>query len=673
MTTTLASRRAPGGVDRLDRLAASAARDLGAHGVVVTEWPACQAPRIVAVTGVTRRRADQIVPALSACEPLLEESPLVTAAAMSSDLGRVTTVPAIADQIRVGAVHVISSQRSDPACAPLLRAYAAHLAVGIAASSRTGTHINASPRLVNALGDLALEARSWAEFIQALAAALTDEFGAGMIGLMLWQGESDTLQMMPGSFGADRGTAAAYRVTVSNSQSNAARVMATGYPYMSNNARGDAGILQEYVHAFGIERLMSVPIVHADRSVGVMHLANKSTHYTLDDLWRLQALTPYLARAILTSDHLFALRRREQVQTVLSELAVAIARGKSMQEFFPPALAQFTLATDADLVALVVADAAPIVWRAASITDSMEESLLAVAGRHPDFVSSTSGPHSAGDPGSSALHIPVHLGTLRVGTLSAMRCRAEPFTRDERDAFKRLAKHTALAWATERYQQQRAAAARIEERSRIADDLHDDVAQLLFAAQLSLDAALETPNLAQDLAENVEQGRSRIAMAEEALRIAIHQLSRPDEQDLRSELLSVANAVERDFGIVIHLEIADEVAHLGSTLERPIRDALLRVEREALVNAAKHAGLCRVGATVGVDRRGRLTMQVSDDGIGMSPGRAADGHGIASMRRLIRRHGGALRLQPGPTGGTTVKVTVPVRACRRATVVDDCR
>ena len=64
------------------------------------------------------------------------------------------------------------------------------------------------------------------------------------------------------------------------------------------------------------------------------------------------------------------------------------------------------------------------------------------------------------------------------------------FSSDDRHLLLRFAKLTALAWATERYQQQRAELARTEERARIADDLHDDVAQMLFAAQMSLDSVL---------------------------------------------------------------------------------------------------------------------------------------------------------------------------------------
>src|SRR6202022_2955938 len=93
------------------------------------------------------------------------------------------------------------------------------------------------------------------------------------------------------------------------------------------------------------------------------------------------------------------------------------------------------------------------------------------------------------------------------GTLAALRVRGEPFSRDERHAMGRLANLAALAWASERYQQQRAELARLEERHRIADDLHDDVAQILFGAQLQLDQILEHGELDAAVVAGISRAR----------------------------------------------------------------------------------------------------------------------------------------------------------------------
>lgn len=657
--------RAVNGAQRLDRLAAAAAKDLGAHGVIVTQCHGDDSPSVAAVTGVTHRRALQLLPELAARERQLDRGATslptaeADAGAAFDAIERIMSAPAEVGGRRVGGIHLLCSTSSVADIEPLVRAYAAHVAVALAASEQNGDLGGISPALVGALGDLSLNSWSWPEFIGGLERELAAEFGPVLVGLMLWQGELDALQMVPGSFGADRGTAASYRIVISNSQSNAARVFASGYPYLSNSARGDAGILQDYVHSLGVERLMSVPVVVGERRVGVLHVANKTEDFTLDDLWRLEALVPQVARSILISKRQLALRRRWRLEGVLSAVAVAIAGGKSVRELLSPALDDLTRAIDVDLVALVRSDAEPIVWRAGSARVEGEDVVLADAGRHPDFGTVASGPHSAHDPGTTLLHIPVHQGTHRVGTLSTLRRRAEPFAIDERDALMRLAKLVALAWATERSQQQRAELARVVERNRIADDLHDDVAQLLFAAQLPLEAALDSAGLDAGVAAEIEQARSLLGVADEALRGAIHHLSR-HSSDLGSELFVLASEVERDFGLPVQLEIGAEVEQACQGLRRPAREALVRFVREALVNAAKHAGPCQARVTVGCARRGRLCLSVRDDGIGMRIDGEDGGHGIGSLGRSIRRQGGTLQIDSEPSVGTTLRVSMPL-------------
>jgi signal transduction histidine kinase len=199
--------------------------------------------------------------------------------------------------------------------------------------------------------------------------------------------------------------------------------------------------------------------------------------------------------------------------------------------------------------------------------------------------------------------------------------------------------------------------ARLEERQRIADELHEEVAQILFAAQMTLDAALELPDLDSDAAAAVDRARALVIVADQALRSAIHQMSRPRRGTLLPELESIVSQVGQDFGLPIRLDIEPVAAEACTKLGRPVRDALLTVVREALVNAAKHAGPCQVSVRLAISGRRRLLVSVSDDGVGI--GRGGQGYGLACLRRVVRAQGGLLRIRPSPSAGAEVLATFP--------------
>jgi signal transduction histidine kinase len=94
-------------------------------------------------------------------------------------------------------------------------------------------------------------------------------------------------------------------------------------------------------------------------------------------------------------------------------------------------------------------------------------------------------------------------------------------------------------------------------------------------------------------------------------------------------------------------------------MTRSAANLVARAAREALVNAAKHAGPCQLAVTVTVTRRNRLLLTVTDGGIGIGR-RRSDGYGTSALRRAVRRHGGVLRVDSVPTGGTKVAVSLPL-------------
>lgn len=192
-----------------------------------------------------------------------------------------------------------------------------------------------------------------------------------------------------------------------------------------------------------------------------------------------------------------------------------------------------------------------------------------------------------------------------------------------------------------------AANAVLEERRRIARDLHDGLAQeLAFIGRRA--RRLEARGASEEL-------RQIVAAADRALgesRRAIAALTRPLDQPL-AEIL--AEAVERVADThPVELELALDHVEVGAEE----REALVRIACEAVSNAARHGGatLVRLELTNGSGVR----FTVSDDGVGFDTTALAPGRfGLVSMRERAHALGGTFRVRSTPGRGTEVEVLLP--------------
>jgi signal transduction histidine kinase len=223
----------------------------------------------------------------------------------------------------------------------------------------------------------------------------------------------------------------------------------------------------------------------------------------------------------------------------------------------------------------------------------------------------------------------------------------------------RLASLVGLAWATERYQHQLAEIARLRERERIADELHDRVAQILYAAQLGIDTVLETPTFNPETERMVEV-RELLIKGDTAIRGVIHQLTAgaPTSSLGRRVRLEV-ESVEDEFGVAVHVDLPtdDELR----VVPRPVADAVVKFAREGTVNAAKHAGPCRIALEVHLTDD-EIVMSILDDGLGLRGlSSHLPGYGLASLHRQVEDMGGTLVVAAGDGGfGTRLLATLPL-------------
>jgi signal transduction histidine kinase len=198
----------------------------------------------------------------------------------------------------------------------------------------------------------------------------------------------------------------------------------------------------------------------------------------------------------------------------------------------------------------------------------------------------------------------------------------------------------------------------IEDRERIAADLHDTVIQRLFATGLALqgtvraiappEAAARVAAAVGDLDETIRQIRSTI-FALQAPRIP--------GRSLRAEILSLATEAGASLRFEPHLHLDGP---LDSVVDAEVATQLLVVLREGLSNVVRHAQATRVDVSVQV-ADGHVQAAVVDDGIGPGPGSRAGGRGLINLSHRAEALGGQMGISSGAEGrGTALTWRVPV-------------
>lgn len=233
------------------------------------------------------------------------------------------------------------------------------------------------------------------------------------------------------------------------------------------------------------------------------------------------------------------------------------------------------------------------------------------------------------------------------------------FTAADENLLGVLAAHAAIALTNARLYERSRELTLVEERTRLARELHDAVAQKLFSLRLSVGAAdtlLERdPQRARAELHRVQQ---LAADAIGELRSAIFQL-RPAElgdDGLVETLGKHVEVLQRVHGARIRWRAGDVPA-----LPAAAEDAVFRVAQEALHNAVRHADASAIGVTLQGERDGVL-LEVRDDGGGFDVTATAATTrrlGLTSMRARADAVGGTLTVTSAPGAGTTVRLRVP--------------
>lgn len=257
-----------------------------------------------------------------------------------------------------------------------------------------------------------------------------------------------------------------------------------------------------------------------------------------------------------------------------------------------------------------------------------------------------------------ALFIPLAMRDRAFGTLAVANDRGgSVFSPDDVLVVQTFANEASVALEYARIREELERLTLLEERERIAMELHDGVVQTLFAVGLSLQ--VEGEDEPEDMRRRRFEAVTSIDRAIRDLRNYIYGLRPEDLADrhLERALRDVVSSFERSSGIeitaLIEPKAASALAHRS--------DTVLQAAREAVSNAVRHSGAQRIELRFFLDG-GDAVVEVADDGRGFDAVQAAggQGRGLANLGSRAKALGGVLEIEQVNGGGTMVRLRAPV-------------
>jgi signal transduction histidine kinase len=197
----------------------------------------------------------------------------------------------------------------------------------------------------------------------------------------------------------------------------------------------------------------------------------------------------------------------------------------------------------------------------------------------------------------------------------------------------------------------------MEDRNRIARDVHDSIIQNLFAVGLSLQAqsAIEDDG---ELRSTLESASTAIDESIAALRRLIYDLHAdlPTRGPLAQEVRELVERLGGPYDVPVVVSVGGGVP----TIDVSLIDDVLQIVREAVSNALRHSGAMSISVSLSADDRS-LLLSITDDGHGFNVSRAPWGLGLTNMRTRSKRVGGELSIESDHGTGTSVEARIPIQ------------
>jgi two-component system, NarL family, sensor histidine kinase LiaS len=197
----------------------------------------------------------------------------------------------------------------------------------------------------------------------------------------------------------------------------------------------------------------------------------------------------------------------------------------------------------------------------------------------------------------------------------------------------------------------------LEERNRMAQELHDNAKQKAFAALAQLGAAKKLSNHNGDnAAEHLDEAENLVSEVIRDLTFFIHE-AYPDslmETGLAVALREDAMAWQNRSGIRLNISVAGE-----RRLPPASEEALYRIVQEGLSNIARHSGATQANIDLAFEEH-EIVIQIADNGAGFDRARIAEGLGLRLIHERLDRLGGQVEIQSGNGHGTLLTIRAPI-------------
>ncbi|MFJ9084462.1 MULTISPECIES: GAF domain-containing sensor histidine kinase [unclassified Streptomyces] len=425
---------------------------------------------------------------------------------------------------------------------------------------------------------------------------------------------------------------------------------------------------------------LGTPVQVRDQVFGNLYLTEKSggRQFDEDDEAVLRTLGAAAGVAIDNARLYDDARRRERWLTASSELTRTLLSGADPGEVLHSFTATVRELAGADLVTLAVpvSDTGDLVVEAAAGVDAEQQHGLALPGGSSLAAKVFSSGETIVSPAlsedtraeservaaprlGSAFLIPLGTRDQVRGVLQVANLQGRPTFPDATIAMiTGFADHAALALEIAEHRREAEQLLVLNDRDRIARDLHDLAIQRLFASGLSLQSVLnrltDQPETAQRVQRVVEDLDDTIKVVRSTI-YALREAGHSDATALRARLVAQVNHAAETLGFTPSLRMS---GLLDTTVPDQHAEHLLAVLREALSNTARHAGATAVEISAAATTD-RLRLRVTDNGRGLDPA-VTRRSGLTNMGTRAESLGGTITVTPGDPRGTVLEWTVPL-------------
>jgi signal transduction histidine kinase len=257
----------------------------------------------------------------------------------------------------------------------------------------------------------------------------------------------------------------------------------------------------------------------------------------------------------------------------------------------------------------------------------------------------------------SELVIPLRMGSQVIGTMDIQHRVPDAFSQEDIKVLQGLGDQIAIAIHNALMYEKNQAFAILEERNRMARELHDSISQMLYCLILYADAGSEYFHAGQPAKalDYVDQLKGTAHQALKEMRLMIYEL-RPsvlENEGLWGAIRNRLNTVESRSGIEARLD-GDPYLEISRVVEKE----LYLIAQEALNNVLKHSQAHHVTLTLAGDHD-NILFAIADDGVGFDPQEVKSGLGLGNIAQRALRVGGELTIHSQPGQGTRLVIRIP--------------